>query len=501
MQRILAAAAEHVRGHTVALAAALPDLLADAEPVAPLQAARRPAVPMASPFAATKPPAGLRSPSATPSKGSSGGNGSGSCELPSARRSSMISHAGHAQLLPSFDSEAGSAALGGGSHGAGSMELPAQDSQHLGFDRLDSVRMPSFSDNFRTVRVASLQADRYGDRFVASGLVFSSRRPSDLDSVSPMLPSFMPRRQGPAPADFDVSGSSRPAGGLHGLLGGSPAALARAGSSSTTQAQQLHGLGGIAGRESSHSLQHYLDDSQVRAAPVVSHFTVGAAITPPVRHVLRKFEGSSPPLVVVIGRHPQTVTPCCILLQDAALQQPRDVVIAPGMGCLFINPPAAPIKAAAAGPPPAAPAEPQADIDTAPRQSRLEALEVGCMADTSYTPGSSISAYTSLIPPDCSLLLQFTVHEPNHPPKTRQLKATQWRDPSCPVPQVFGLEAEGRSQSLGSAGSQSLSGFSIAAARTLSHGSATLESGLDSVASFRGRTSMESAPEVEAVWG
>ena len=68
-------------------------------------------------------------------------------------------------------------------------------------------------------------------------------------------------------------------------------------------------------------------------------------------------------------------------------------------------------------------------------------------------------------------------------------------------PQVTGLDAEARSHSLGSAGSQSLSGFSIVAARTLSHGSATLETALESVASFRGRSSMEAgAPEVEAVW-
>ena len=67
--------------------------------------------------------------------------------------------------------------------------------------------------------------------------------------------------------------------------------------------------------------------------------------------------------------------------------------------------------------------------------------------------------------------------------------------------QALGLEAEGRSQSLGSAGSQSLSGFSITNARTLSHGSATLEGALDGVPTLRGRTSMESAPEIEPVWG
>ena len=143
MERILEAAAEHVCDHTVALAAALPGLLADAEPAPP---SRRPAaVPVASPFAATRPPAGLRSPSATPSKGSSGD------ELATARHSSVASHAGHAQLLPSFDSESGSAALGGGTgHGAGSVELPAQDSQQLSaFERIDSVRMPSFGEHFR----------------------------------------------------------------------------------------------------------------------------------------------------------------------------------------------------------------------------------------------------------------------------------------------------------------------------------------------------------------
>jgi len=63
--------------------------------------------------------------------------------------------------------------------------------------------------------------------------------------------------------------------------------------------------------------------------------------------------------------------------------------------------------------------------------------------------------------------------------------------------QALGLEAEGRSLSLGSAGSQSLSGFST---RTPSHGSATLEGVLDGVPTLRGRTSTESAPEVEPVW-
>jgi len=269
MQRILEAAAGHVRGHTVALAAALPGLLADAAelvaPPPPLErppVPRRPAVPVASPFAATRPPAGLRSPSATPGKGTSGsGDGCGGGDL---RRGSVASHAGHAQLLPRFDSEAGSSAALGGSQGFGSLELPAQDSQQLsGFDRIDSVRMPSFSDNFRTTRAVSGQGG-----YVASGLVFSSSRvPSDVDSVTPLLPSFMQRRHGPGASAAAATGADagEPARPLeYGPPMGSPIALGRAGSSSTTRPQRL-GLGGlIAGRESSHSLQHYLDDSQVR---------------------------------------------------------------------------------------------------------------------------------------------------------------------------------------------------------------------------------------------
>ena len=271
MQRILDAAAEHVRGHAVALAAALPGLLADAEPNAPFverpPVPRHPAVPVSSPFAATKPPAGLRC-SLSPSKGSGAGDGG---DLPSARRSSVLSHAGHAQL-GRFDSEAGSSgALGGGSHGAGSLELPAQDSQQLsGFDRIDSVRMPSFSDNFRTVRAASGQDDRLAQAassgFVTSGLVFSSsRRPSDLDSVSPMLPSFMQRRHGLGASTAAPDSEAMPAKpASYGPPVGSPVALGRAGSSSTTRPQSLGFGGTIFGRESSHSLQHYLDDSQAR---------------------------------------------------------------------------------------------------------------------------------------------------------------------------------------------------------------------------------------------
>ncbi len=261
MQRILEAAAEHVRGHTVALAAALPGLLVDAEPAATLPVERpsvphrRPAVPVASPFAATRPPAGLRSPSSTPSKGV----GSGDSCAGDLRRGSAASHTGHAQLLPRFDSEAESSGVLGGAQGFGSLELPAQDSQQLsGFDRIDSVRMPSFSDNFRTTRAVSGHGG-----YVASGLVFSSSRvPSDVESVTPLLPSFMQRRASAAATGGDAGGSARPLG--YGTPTGSPIALGRAGSLSTTRPQRL-GLGGlIAGRESSHSLQHYLDDSQVR---------------------------------------------------------------------------------------------------------------------------------------------------------------------------------------------------------------------------------------------
>ena len=282
MQRILEAAAEHVRGHTVALAAALPGLLADAaEPVAPPPPQerppvphRRPVVPVASPFAATWHPAGLRSPSMKPNnKGSGSGDGSGDGCGGDLRRGSVTSHA---QLLPRLDAEAGSSLALGGSQGFGSIELPTQDSQQLsGFDRLDSMRMPSFSDNFRTTRAVS----GHGDRFVASGVVFSSaRRPSDLDSA-PMMPSFMQRRHGlggsAADPSGDAGGSARPL--EYGPRMGSPVALGRAGSSSTTRPQrpQRLGLGGqIFGRESSHSLQHYLDDSQVRRTghpPMLQH--------------------------------------------------------------------------------------------------------------------------------------------------------------------------------------------------------------------------------------
>jgi hypothetical protein len=65
----------------------------------------------------------------------------------------------------------------------------------------------------------------------------------------------------------------------------------------------------------------------------------------------------------------------------------------------------------------------------------------------------------------------------------------------------MGLEAEARSHSLGSAGSQSLSGFSVAVARTLSHGSSVLDHLMDGAPSCRGRSSTESVPEVEAVLG
>ena len=59
-----------------------------------------------------------------------------------------------------------------------------------------------------------------------------------------------------------------------------------------------------------------------------------------------------------------------MLLQDAA-QPPRDVVIAPGMGRLFISSPS-PLAAPAAAPTPSAPP----DVDAAPRHLRLEAVEV-----------------------------------------------------------------------------------------------------------------------------
>ena len=65
----------------------------------------------------------------------------------------------------------------------------------------------------------------------------------------------------------------------------------------------------------------------------------------------------------------------------------------------------------------------------------------------------------------------------------------------------MGLEAEARSHSLGSVGSQSLSGFSVTVARTLSHGSSNLDHVFDGVPSCRGRSSTESVPEVEAVLG
>ena len=83
-------------------------------------------------------------------------------------------------------------------------------------------------------------------------------------------------------------------------------------------------------------------------------------------------------------------------------------------------------------------------------------------------------------------------------PSQRAKPGTDAPAPCCC--QALGLEAEARSHSLGSTGSQSLSGFSIANARTLSHGSVTLEGALDGVPTLRGRTSMESAPEVEPVW-
>jgi hypothetical protein len=335
IERILDAAAGHMCSHTVALAAALPGVLADAEPAAP---PRRPAaVPVASPFAATRAPAGLRSPSATPSKGSSGD------DPPSARRGSVASHVGHAQLLPSFDSEAGSAALGGAGHGVGSVELPAQDSQQLsGFDRIDSVRMPSFgdhfrmpsfSDNFRTVRAASLN-DHLGDRSsTPSGLVFnSSSRPlgSPYSAISP-LPSFMQRQAPGVDPDGDAGGAAGPR-----PAPASPA-LARAGSSSTTRPQlrKLSPGGALAARDSSHSLQHYLDNDGVQ-------------------------EGHQ-------------------LLQPASPRFPDEVAVIPGMGRLFITPPG---KSAVSQPGPVAAAELRAEIDaafgtaTTPRRSRLEGFEV-----------------------------------------------------------------------------------------------------------------------------
>lgn len=64
-----------------------------------------------------------------------------------------------------------------------------------------------------------------------------------------------------------------------------------------------------------------------------------------------------------------------MLLQDA-VQPPRDVVIAPGMGRLFISPPA-PAAPSVAAPLPAAPAEPQAETDAVlPCRSRKEVSEV-----------------------------------------------------------------------------------------------------------------------------
>ena len=161
-ERAHLSAAEHMCDHAVALAAALPSLLSDAEAAVPPPAPRRPAVPVASPFAVTRTPAGLQSPPAVPAS-----KGAGSDDMPSsARRSSIASHVGHAQLLPSFDSEAGSAALGGGVHGVGSVELPTQDSQQLsGFDRIDSVRMPSFGDHFRTDRLDSMRMPSFRDNF------------------------------------------------------------------------------------------------------------------------------------------------------------------------------------------------------------------------------------------------------------------------------------------------------------------------------------------------
>ena len=463
-QRILEAAAEHMCDHAVALAAALPSLLSDAEAAVPPPAPRRPAVPVASPFAVTRTPAGLQSPPAVPAS-----KGAGSDDMPSsARRSSIASHVGHAQLLPSFDSEAGSAALGGGVHGVGSVELPTQDSQQLsGFDRIDSVRMPSFGDHFRTDRLDSMRMPSFRDNFrtvraaslnctdrsLPSVLVFNSpSRPSgDLDAAPWLLPSFMPRRPPAAPLDSDSSAAGAPPGLRVPPPPPSPA-LAPAGSSSTArhQLRRLGAGGALAARDSSHSLQHYLEGDGVH-------------------------EGQHPP------QHQQQLSP-----------QPEVVAFSPEMACLFIS---APNGAAVLRPGLAAPAELRAEIDAAfptaatPRRSQLEGLEVPsllpmleCMLSRSPGPGLLYPSRRGLGVARASYHNQHTVLP------TR-----------LTLVQVMGLEAEGRSHSLGSAGSQSLSGFSVAAARTLSHGSSNLEHALDSIPTCRGRSSTESVPEVEAV--